>query len=209
MSDTAVVSVGPKGRVVIPAGIRRELGIEEGSELRRASSRGRRWCSSRDRRSGPACVPSLPRPPTVCATSCSRSDGPRRRATRAPGGDRRRRRLGGAGLAPGRAGRGRGGAAAHGGRDRGGELVRGAAEGSTARRPAGVVAGLLASFGLTVVDVTPADAEIAADLWHRGTELSLADRLCIALGVRVGLPVATADAAWSAMEGSPAVILVR
>jgi AbrB family looped-hinge helix DNA binding protein len=33
MGDTSVVSVGPKGRVVIPAGIRRELGIEEGSEL--------------------------------------------------------------------------------------------------------------------------------------------------------------------------------
>ena len=33
MSDTDFVSVGPKGRVVIPAGIRRELGIEEGSEL--------------------------------------------------------------------------------------------------------------------------------------------------------------------------------
>ena len=33
MSDTSVVSVGPKGRVVIPAGIRRELGIQEGSEL--------------------------------------------------------------------------------------------------------------------------------------------------------------------------------
>jgi len=33
MSDTGVVSVGPKGRVVIPAGIRRALGIEEGSEL--------------------------------------------------------------------------------------------------------------------------------------------------------------------------------
>lgn len=33
MSDTNVVSVGPKGRVVIPAGIRRELGIGEGSEL--------------------------------------------------------------------------------------------------------------------------------------------------------------------------------
>lgn len=33
MSDTSVVAVGPKGRVVIPAGIRRELGIEEGSEL--------------------------------------------------------------------------------------------------------------------------------------------------------------------------------
>lgn len=33
MSDTSVVAVGRKGRVVIPAGIRRELGIEEGSEL--------------------------------------------------------------------------------------------------------------------------------------------------------------------------------
>lgn len=33
MSDTSVVSVGPKGRVVIPAGIRRSLGIEEGTEL--------------------------------------------------------------------------------------------------------------------------------------------------------------------------------
>jgi AbrB family looped-hinge helix DNA binding protein len=33
MSDTAIVSVGPKGRVVIPASIRRELGIMEGSEL--------------------------------------------------------------------------------------------------------------------------------------------------------------------------------
>lgn len=33
VGDTSVVSVGPKGRVVIPAGIRRELGIEEGNEL--------------------------------------------------------------------------------------------------------------------------------------------------------------------------------
>jgi AbrB family looped-hinge helix DNA binding protein len=33
MSDTSVVAVGPKGRVVIPAQIRRELHLEEGSEL--------------------------------------------------------------------------------------------------------------------------------------------------------------------------------
>jgi AbrB family looped-hinge helix DNA binding protein len=33
MSDTSVVSVGPKGRVVIPADIRRELHLAEGSEL--------------------------------------------------------------------------------------------------------------------------------------------------------------------------------
>ena len=33
MSDTPRVSVGPKGRVVIPVEVRRELGIREGSEL--------------------------------------------------------------------------------------------------------------------------------------------------------------------------------
>lgn len=33
MSVTSVVSVGPKGRVVIPAGIRRALDITEGREL--------------------------------------------------------------------------------------------------------------------------------------------------------------------------------
>lgn len=75
--------------------------------------------------------------------------------------------------------------------------------------PAGVVARLLASFGLTVVGVTRADGEIAADLWQRGTSLSLADRLCLALGVRAGLPVATADAAWAGIEGGPDVLLVR
>jgi AbrB family looped-hinge helix DNA binding protein len=33
MSDTQTVSVGPKGRIVIPASIRRQLKIVEGSEL--------------------------------------------------------------------------------------------------------------------------------------------------------------------------------
>jgi AbrB family looped-hinge helix DNA binding protein len=33
MRDTHAVSVGPKGRVVIPAEIRRQLRLEEGSEL--------------------------------------------------------------------------------------------------------------------------------------------------------------------------------
>jgi AbrB family looped-hinge helix DNA binding protein len=33
MGDTSLVEVGPKGRVVIPASIRRELGIAEGSQL--------------------------------------------------------------------------------------------------------------------------------------------------------------------------------
>lgn len=33
MSDTSTVEVGPKGRVVIPASIRRELAIGEGTQL--------------------------------------------------------------------------------------------------------------------------------------------------------------------------------
>jgi len=33
VSDTSILTVGPKGRVVIPAGIRRQLRLVEGSEL--------------------------------------------------------------------------------------------------------------------------------------------------------------------------------
>lgn len=75
--------------------------------------------------------------------------------------------------------------------------------------PAGVVAQLLGSFGLSVVDVTRADAEIAAGLWQRGMALSLADRLCLALGLRAELPVATADAAWVGLDRAPDLILIR
>ncbi|MDQ3690730.1 MAG: type II toxin-antitoxin system VapC family toxin [Chloroflexota bacterium] len=75
--------------------------------------------------------------------------------------------------------------------------------------PTGIVARLLASFGLTVVDVTAADAEVAAGLWHPGTHLSLADRLCLALGQRMGLDVVTADSAWAQLDGGPTVVLVR
>jgi ribonuclease VapC len=75
--------------------------------------------------------------------------------------------------------------------------------------PADTVGRLLVSFGLTVHDVTRADAGAAADLWRSGTALSLADRLCLALGLGMELPVATADAAWAEMEEGPAVILIR
>jgi ribonuclease VapC len=75
--------------------------------------------------------------------------------------------------------------------------------------PPGVVARLLASFGLSVANVTAVDAEIAADLWRHGTALSLADRLCLGLGIRMDLKVATADAAWADVEGAPQVVLVR
>jgi PIN domain nuclease of toxin-antitoxin system len=73
----------------------------------------------------------------------------------------------------------------------------------------GVVGQLLASFGLTVMDVTREDAAIAADLWRRGTPLSLADRLCLALGRRLGLTVATADTTWARLGEGPKVIVIR
>lgn len=71
------------------------------------------------------------------------------------------------------------------------------------------VARLLTSFGLRVVDVTEADAERAARLWRPGSSLSLADRLCLALGIRLGAPTVTTDAVWASVRGGPRVVLIR
>lgn len=65
---------------------------------------------------------------------------------------------------------------------------------------------LLLSFKLVVEPVTMRDAESAARLWVRGTGLSLADRLCLALGERVGAEVLTCDKQW---DGRPGVVLAR
>jgi PIN domain nuclease of toxin-antitoxin system len=74
---------------------------------------------------------------------------------------------------------------------------------------AGAVGMLLTSFGLQVVDVTAEDAEVAAGLWRRSSGLSLADRLCLALGTRLGMPVATADASWEAFQAGTDIIVIR
>jgi len=55
---------------------------------------------------------------------------------------------------------------------------------------------LLVSYGLQVVPVTANDAEWAARRWNAGEGLSLADRLCMALGERLDTVVWTADRAW-------------
>ena len=59
---------------------------------------------------------------------------------------------------------------------------------------------LLASYGLRVEPVTAADAERAARRWVRGAGLSLADRLCMALGDRLDADVWTADQGWGTAE---------
>ena len=67
---------------------------------------------------------------------------------------------------------------------------------------------LLHSFGLRVADVTEADAELAALAWPDAS-LSLGDRLCLALGIRLKLPIATADRAWARLADGPEVVLIR
>ena len=55
---------------------------------------------------------------------------------------------------------------------------------------------LLAGYGVRVEPVLEADAEWSARRWRRGENLSLADRLCMALGERLDADVLTADTAW-------------
>jgi PIN domain nuclease of toxin-antitoxin system len=71
------------------------------------------------------------------------------------------------------------------------------------------VARLLTSFGLEVADVTERDGARAAGLWRRGSSLSLADRLYLALAERLELPVATIDAAWQTSGATAAITLIR
>lgn len=73
----------------------------------------------------------------------------------------------------------------------------------------GAVSMLLTSFGLHVVDVTVEDAERAAAIWRRGAGLSLADRLCLALGMRFRVPVATADSRWTTLSDGPEIRAIR
>jgi ribonuclease VapC len=61
-----------------------------------------------------------------------------------------------------------------------------------------LVSGLLLDFGLTIEPVGMADAERAAELWKDRTQLSLGDRLCLALRERMDATVWTADAVWGA-----------
>ena len=55
---------------------------------------------------------------------------------------------------------------------------------------------LLVSYGVRVEAVTADDAEWAARRWTRGAGLSLADRLCLALGRRLDADIWTADKTW-------------
>ena len=59
-----------------------------------------------------------------------------------------------------------------------------------------VRATLLHGYGMRIESVLVEDAEWAARRWSRGEGLSLADRLCLALGERLDAEILTADRAW-------------
>ncbi len=59
-----------------------------------------------------------------------------------------------------------------------------------------LVRALLVSYGVEIEPVLAGDGEWAARRWRRGEGLSLADRLCLALGARLDAEVVTADRTW-------------
>ncbi len=59
-----------------------------------------------------------------------------------------------------------------------------------------LVKALLVSYGILIEPVVVDDAEWAARRWRRGENLSLADRLCLALAERIDMEILTADRAW-------------
>jgi PIN domain nuclease of toxin-antitoxin system len=71
-----------------------------------------------------------------------------------------------------------------------------------------------AAAGALDLRVFPFDREqarTAADLWTatRRAGLSLGDRACLALALRLGEPVVTADRAWASVDVGVEIVLIR
>lgn len=69
----------------------------------------------------------------------------------------------------------------------------------------------LEALGLTILHFSAEDAQVSAGLWpqsrHHG--LSLGDRACLALALRLGLPALTADRAWTQLRLDVDIQVVR
>ena len=67
------------------------------------------------------------------------------------------------------------------------------------------------ALGVDVEWFTAEDSAAAAELWAptRRAGLSLADRACLALARRLGLPAHTADRDWRAVDVGVTVVLIR
>lgn len=67
----------------------------------------------------------------------------------------------------------------------------------------------LEALGLIILPFDADDAQQAARLWAPGSGLSLADRACLALGLRHGVPVLTADRMWAQVSLGVEVQVIR
>jgi ribonuclease VapC len=67
----------------------------------------------------------------------------------------------------------------------------------------------LEAVGLFILPFDAEDAERTAALWSAGSNLSLADRACLALGVRLGVPVWTCDRVWEQLAAAVEVVVIR
>jgi PIN domain nuclease of toxin-antitoxin system len=57
----------------------------------------------------------------------------------------------------------------------------------------------LEALGLEIYPFAPEDAEVTGRLWQQTRQygLSLGDRACLSLGLKLGIPVLTTDRAWA------------
>ena len=69
----------------------------------------------------------------------------------------------------------------------------------------------LQALGLRVESFTAEDGEFTGRLWEqtRQAGLSLGDRACLSLGLRLGVPVFTSDRAWASLDLSLDVQVIR
>ena len=69
----------------------------------------------------------------------------------------------------------------------------------------------LNALGLRVVDFTEDDGRISASLWasSKSLGLSLADRACLATGLRLKTKIITADRVWKKLEINSQIHLIR
>ena len=69
----------------------------------------------------------------------------------------------------------------------------------------------LQALGLVVEPFSAGDADTAARLWAQTQRLglSLADRACLSLGLRLKLPVITCDRAWAELPLPLPIVLLR
>jgi PIN domain nuclease of toxin-antitoxin system len=69
----------------------------------------------------------------------------------------------------------------------------------------------LESLGLTIAPFSPQEAEVAGRLWWqtRQAGLSLGDRACLSVGMRLNVPVLTCDRTWATLGLTLDVRMIR